>query len=257
MKKQLHLFFTAVMFFTRIPVPRNSSHNSATLQQSARYFPWVGLVVGGISAVALFLFRLVFSPALSILFSMIICILVTGSFHEDGFADVCDAFGGGWTKEKILSIMKDSRLGTYGVVGLISILSAKFLLLQELFLHYGFLQFSLIYLAAHSTSRLMAVTLMQQYPYVTDPDLSKSKPSADRKLTFTEMSVAVTGVILPFVFLNRLFLLAVLPPVLTRIYLGWYFNKWIGGYAGDCAGATQQVCEIFFYIGCILIWKFT
>ncbi len=72
------------------------------------------------------------SEDIAILASIIAGIFTTGAFHEDGFADVCDAFGGGWTKEKILMIMKDSRLGTYGVTGLIGILAAKFLLLKEL-----------------------------------------------------------------------------------------------------------------------------
>ncbi|OIR01306.1 cobalamin synthase [mine drainage metagenome] len=256
MRNQLNIFFTALMFFTRIPVPKNIDHSSDMLQKSARYFSWVGFVVGVIASGSLFLFHLLFSPALSVLFSMIISILITGAFHEDGFADVCDAFGGGWTKEKILLIMKDSRLGTYGVAGLIIILAAKFLLLLELLLNLNIIQCCSIYIAANSISRLMTVTIMQQYNYVADIDTSKSKPLANRKLTVTEMSIAVTGGLLPFLLLKPLFLLAIIPGIVARIFLGRYFNKWIGGYTGDCLGATQQVCEIFFYIGCILIWKY-
>ena len=131
MRYQLKLFFTALMFLTRIPVPRSIDHNSDMLQKSARYFSWVGMVVGGIAAIVWYACIHVLSPSLSIAFSMLASILATGAFHEDGFADCCDAFGGGWTKEKILTIMKDSRLGTYGVTGLIGILGFKFLLLTE------------------------------------------------------------------------------------------------------------------------------
>ena len=256
MRNQLNTFFTALMFFTRIPVPKKIDHSTDLLQKSARYFSWVGILVGSIAAGSLFLSHFLFSPALSVLFSMIISILTTGAFHEDGFADVCDAFGGGWSKEKILLIMKDSRLGTYGVVGLIGILAAKLLLLQELLLQMNIVPCCIIYIAANSFSRLMTISIMQQYSYVADIDTSKSKPLANRKLTPVEIVIAIAGAFLPFVFLKVIFLLAIIPSVLSGIYLGRFFNKWIGGYTGDCLGATQQVCEIFFYTGCLLIWKF-
>jgi len=257
MKKQLHYFLTAVMFLTRIPVPNIINHSSDMLQKSARYFTWVGLLVGAIAAMSYWLLQFIFSPALAIAFSMVISILTTGAFHEDGFADVCDAFGGGWTKEKILLIMKDSRLGTYGVVGIVCMLAVKFLLLLELIANAaGILQFVLMIIAAHAVSRLAGLTMMSQYHYVADLDTSKSKPVTTRKLTATELFIACIGAAIPFFFLSPALLLAVLFVVPVRLYLGWYFHKWIGGYTGDCLGATQQVSEIFFYIGCLIIWKF-
>jgi adenosylcobinamide-GDP ribazoletransferase len=257
MKKQLDIFFTALMFLTRLPVPRNIAHGADMLQRSARYFPWVGWVVGALTALVYWIAGLVFSPVVTLLLTMISSIFITGAFHEDGFADVCDAFGGGWTKEKILLIMKDSRLGTFGVTGLIGTLSLKFALLLELSaVFHSPLAFAALAIAAHSSSRLAALTVMQQYGYVTDPDQSKSKPMANRKLYTAELVVAITGGLLPFVFLPPVYLLALLPMVLVRLYLGWYFNKWIGGYTGDCLGATQQVCEIALYMGCLLVWKF-
>ena len=258
MKKQLDIFFTALMFLTRLPVPRNIGHGADMLQRSARYFSWIGWVVGGLTALVYWLAQYAFSPAISLLLMMVCSILVTGALHEDGFADVCDAFGGGWTKEKILLIMKDSRLGTFGVTGLLGVLSLKFaLLLQLASAFHTPLSFAFILIAAHSSSRLAAVTVMQQYAYVSDPEPSKSRPMANRKLFATEMIIAIAGGLLPFVFLQPVYLLALAPALLARLYLGWYFNKWIGGYTGDCLGATQQVCEIALYIGCLLIWKFT
>ena len=156
-KDQLAVFFTAMMFFTRIPVPENIDHSHGMLQRSARYFSWVGLLIGSISAIVFAVTGKLFSPNLAILFSILAGILTTGAFHEDGFADCCDAFGGGWTKEKILLIMKDSRLGTFGVIGLTGILSFKFLLLGELFNKTSLTELSLLMIAAHSSSRLMVV----------------------------------------------------------------------------------------------------
>jgi adenosylcobinamide-GDP ribazoletransferase len=257
MKKQLDIFFTAVMFLTRLPVPKRIDHSPIILQKSARYFPWVGMIVGLIAAATYTACVQILSPALSVFFSMIVSILTTGAFHEDGFADVCDAFGGGWTKEKILLIMKDSRLGTYGVIGLISILGLKFLLLFQLSGLYGMFTFVVLIITGNTSSRFAALTILQQYNYVSDPDTSKAKPLADRKLSFGEMVIAIVGGGLSFLLLKPVFLLAIIPIVFARLYLGNYFNKWIGGYTGDCLGATQQVCEIVFYLGSILIWKFT
>lgn len=279
MKHQWLLFKTALMFFTRIPVgtlPFKQAH----LQASARYFSWVGIVVGIVGAIVLVLANMLFSPALTILFSMIATILLTGSFHEDGFADCCDAFGGGWNKEKILTIMKDSRLGTYGVVGLILVLSLKFLLLLELMQFFPIELVAITLIAAHANSRFWATTIMQKLPYVQDIDSSKSKPLADRVLTYSEMAVLFLGVILPligvfvwfsvlnaavapiplsprfFLWLAGFIVLVQLPALILQRYAANYFKKWIGGYTGDCLGATQQVCEIAFYLGCLLLWKF-
>ncbi|WP_439504516.1 adenosylcobinamide-GDP ribazoletransferase [Sediminibacterium sp.] len=283
MKYQWLLFKTALMFFTRIPVgnlPFKQSH----LQASARFFTWVGLLVGIIGAITLVLADMIFSPALAILFSMIATILLTGSFHEDGFADCCDAFGGGWTNEKILTIMKDSRLGTYGVVGLILILSLKFLLLLELMQFFSIELVATVLITAHANSRFWATNIMQQLPYVQDIDSSKSKPLADRVLTMKEMAILLFGSLLSiavlfcllycqlplrlqqqipisfslnFILTLLLFIVSIqIPSFITQLFAAKYFKKWIGGYTGDCLGATQQVCEIAFYLGCLLLWKF-
>jgi len=253
MRYQLKLFFTALMFLTRIPVPRNIDHNSVMLQKSARYFSWVGIVVGGIAAIVWYACIHVLSSSLSIAFSMLASILTTGAFHEDGFADCCDAFGGGWTKEKILTIMKDSRLGTYGVTGLIGIIGFKFLLLTELAARIQPSQICVLLVAAHCTSRLMAVSIMQQYEYVQDPDQSKSKPGARRKLNTVELVIVLAGAIIPLLLLHPLLWLSVIPMIVTRWFAGRYFKKWIGGYTGDCLGATQQITEVVFYLAVLLI----
>lgn len=268
MKKEWRIFLTAVMFLTRIRVPASIDHRPEYLQQSPRYFPLVGWIVGGISVLSFLVFNKFFSENIALLASIIAGILTTGAFHEDGFADTCDGFGGGWTKEKILLIMKDSRLGTFGVIGLLSILSAKFLVLKELpkftpvslsntlniFLNYRV--FIGIILTGHSLSRFMGVTVIQQYAYVTADDGSKSKPVTTSRLSLPSLLVAALFGILPMVLLPPVFLFALLPVVLARFRMAAYFNKWIGGYTGDCLGAIQQVTEIVFYLSCYLIWTY-
>src|SRR6476660_1907869 len=99
MKRQLRIFFTALMFYTRIPCPKNIDHNTDYLNKASRYFHLVGWIVGSVAFGAFCLFNYLIGPEIAVLLSMIASILVTGAFHEDGFADVCDGFGGGWTKE--------------------------------------------------------------------------------------------------------------------------------------------------------------
>ena len=124
---ELQLFLAAVMFYTRIPVSQNVGYSEVSLQKSIRYFPLIGWIVGGLSALLFLGLSLLPLPTtVVVLLSMVASIWVTGAFHEDGFADVCDGFGGGWTKEKILAIMKDSRLGTYGAIGLFLLLLCPF-----------------------------------------------------------------------------------------------------------------------------------
>jgi adenosylcobinamide-GDP ribazoletransferase len=249
------------MFLTRLPVPHTTDHAPEYLEKAAKYFPLIGWIVGSISALVFLLFHSFLSIDLSVLASIIAGILTTGAFHEDGFADVCDAFGGGWTKEKILDIMKDSRLGTFGVIGLLSVLTTKFFLLKELsaLLISASSVLPLIgaFLAAHSLSRFMAVVAIQSSVYVFSDNKSKSKPLASRRLTGIELLSAAIFGLLPFLLLPFYFLLVIVPLLLTTFFLIRYFNKWINGYTGDCLGAIQQTTEVVCYLSILLLWKYT
>ncbi|HZP83894.1 MAG TPA: adenosylcobinamide-GDP ribazoletransferase, partial [Chthonomonadaceae bacterium] len=129
MRAQLHAFFTALMFLTRIPCPPWVDHAPDSLARSAVYFPVVGVLVGGLGALAYRLVACGYSPALAALAGLATTVLVTGAFHEDAFADVCDGFGG-WTPERRREIMRDSRVGSFGVVGLALLLGMKVALLS-------------------------------------------------------------------------------------------------------------------------------
>jgi adenosylcobinamide-GDP ribazoletransferase len=223
----------------------------------------MGWIVGGISVLTLLLCNEVLSIDLSILASIIAGILTTGAFHEDGFADVCDAFGGGWTKEKILDIMKDSRLGTFGVTGLLMILAAKFLLLKELVvivLNTGsspYLTLIGLIILSHALSRLMPVVAIQTSTYVFEEDKTKSKPLASHKLSLMEMLTAIFFAILPFLLLPMLAVVIVVPALLSAFLMSRYFKKWIGGYTGDCLGAIQQITELVCYLTLLILWTYT
>jgi len=261
-KKELRIFFTALMFYTRIPCPKWVDHSASYLNQSTRYFPLIGWIVGLLCVAVYYGAGCLFPTDISVIISMITGIFVTGAFHEDGFADACDGFGGGWTKEKILEIMKDSRVGTYAVVGLILLLGLKFCLLKALvpFIQNLPVLVFLTLTSAHALSRFMAVTMIFTHNYVRFTNDSKSKPVAEVGSKST-LLIATLLALLPLFalsfFLNQLILLLIVPFLyLIKIILARYFTKWIGGYTGDCLGATQQVCEIGFYIFTAVLWKF-
>jgi adenosylcobinamide-GDP ribazoletransferase len=253
MIKQVKIFFTAVMFFTRIPCPKWVDHSEEYLNKASMYFPLIGWIVGGFSALVFWVSALLFPVSIALIFSMITSILMTGAFHEDGFADVCDGFGGGWTKMKILEIMKDSRVGSYGVIGMILMLGTKFAALYQINVH--LIPVALI--AGHSLSRFASTTMIFTHSYVKENEDSKAKPLA-KKMAFSELVVAAVFGLLPLLlFRNYLFALAVIPVFVARWYLARYFVKWIGGYTGDCLGTLQQVTEVVFYLFIGLVsWKF-
>jgi adenosylcobinamide-GDP ribazoletransferase len=284
MKKEWKIFLTAVMYFTRIRVPASIGHSPEYLQKAPKYFPLMGWIVGAICSLVYLIFSTYISGDVGILASMIAGLLTTGAFHEDGFADTCDGFGGGWTKEKILLIMKDSRIGAFGAIGLLVILSSKFLLLKELLsftpqsvhggkdhasvetpvvlahaanLLFNHRYFILALFAGHSLSRLMPVLVVQLSVNVTDPDQNKSKPLTSTKLSPGELLMPIFFALAPFAFLSWHFLFTILPVGYITYELNAYFKKWIGGYTGDCLGAIQQVSEIVFYLGFIIIWRYT
>ncbi len=253
----MNLFFIALMFYTRLPVPANIGHNGTALSRATQFFPLIGWIIGGTGAATLWVSSLVFSPELAVLLSMIATIYATGAFHEDGFADMCDGFGGGWTKVQILTIMKDSRLGTYGVTGLGLLLAVKFFsLINLLILSEVGLILALQYVTAHSLSRFVAATVIAALPYAREDLDAKAKPVA-QGISTAQLAVAGVFGLIPLlalvVFTTNIWWLLVLPVVAAvRWRLVWLFRKKLGGYTGDCLGATQQLVEIAIYLTMII-----
>ncbi|MDD5268587.1 MAG: adenosylcobinamide-GDP ribazoletransferase [Methylococcales bacterium] len=244
----LKLFLLALSFYTRLPGPQSQDYTK--LPQAVLYLPLVGWLVGGIVALNFYLADLLWPQATAVILALIIGIFLTGAFHEDGFADVCDGFGGGWSKQRILEIMKDSYIGVYGVVGLLLIFLLKISLLG------GMLPAAvpLVLLAGHSISRLPPLLLMQRYNYARNNDSKAS--GAVYKPSLQELAVATAIALLPLALLPALCVLAIIPVLVVNRYLGRYFYRNIGGYTGDCLGASQQIAETVFYLCVSALWTF-
>ncbi|MDP3538068.1 MAG: adenosylcobinamide-GDP ribazoletransferase [Azonexus sp.] len=250
LRRELEYFFGALRFFTRLPVPGWVGHSTEALNRSARYFPAVGLLIGGIGALVYLGAALFWPPMVAVLLSMAATIYATGAFHEDGLSDTVDGLGGGWEKLRILEIMKDSRVGSYGVVAMVLALIGKFTLLSAL--NPALVPFAL--LAGHALSRFCATVLLASMDYVREDLLSKAKPLATR-LSGGEMLFALLFVLVALALLPIEKVLAACGlAALATYWLAAKFKRWLGGYTGDCLGATQQASEIAFYLGLLASW---
>ena len=242
---ELRYFFTALGYFTRVPVPRWVGYEPRWLNAAARYFPLVGVLVGALGALVYLAAQRVLPAGVAVLLSMVATLVATGAFHEDGLADCCDAFGGAYRRDDVLRIMHDSRIGAFGAIGLVVALALKWQTLAAL----PPLRAATLMIAAHAASRACAISYLMTLDYVRDE--GKAKPVAQRMRVGAWLVACAFG--LPWLFWPAwpdwragLATLVVLGGL--RWALGRYFVRRIGGYTGDCLGFAQQVFEIAIYL---------
>jgi len=252
MRKEMQIFFTALMFYTRIPCPGWVKHDPDYLNQATKYLPLIGWIVGGSAALAFYLSATLFPKSIAIIASIAASIFITGGFHEDGLADVGDGFGGGWTRKKILEIMKDSRIGTFGALAIGLALALKFFSLMEIPSYY----IPIVLIIGHSMSRTASVVVVYFYEYARSNESSKSKPVAKGTGKIALIIALVVGLLPLSLLKTPLALTICIPPLIVMIGMAHYFNRWIGGYTGDCLGAIQQISELSIYMYFLVIWRF-
>ena len=245
--EQGQLLLIAIGFFTRIPIPEGIAFSTQRLNHANRYFGLVGLLVGVFSAGIYVISSWFLPPSIALLISMSASLLITGAFHEDGLADVFDGFGGGMTVEKKLTIMKDSRLGTYGTSALILSLLIKFMVLWQLANKAAWLPVIAL-ITMHTLSRIGAVSLMYNYPYVRLEDLSKSRSVATKQSRGDLTILLLTGLLVLLWLPLNVALALFLSAFIGRQICGYWFSRQLGGYTGDCLGAAQQIIEILGYL---------
>jgi adenosylcobinamide-GDP ribazoletransferase len=253
---QVRLFFIALQFFTRVPIPQWTGFQPEWLHQSARYFPLVGAVVGLWSSAVLWLAMLVFPNGVSVVLAMAASIWLTGGFHEDGLADTCDGLGGAVSRERALEIMKDSRLGSYGALGLFLMLGLKAATLVGLADTDPTLAVTAL-VWAHLASRAAPVWLMHAMPYGGDAAHAKAKPLATQ-IRASELAMALITVVLAsglWAWLRPDDIPLLLGALVTGTGLTFamqsMLERRLGGYTGDNLGATQQVVEVGALLACL------
>ena len=198
-------------------------------------------------AATLYFGSMVFPWAVTVIAAIVVRLLITGALHEDGLADFLDGFGGGGDRNRILAIMKDSHIGTYGVLGLILYLS---LLAAALYSMPPMIA-ALAVCAADPFSKMVSSQLVNMLPYARREEEAKNKAIYRKPSLAAGLSLTVQG-LLPMVLLiwltsiNWLYLIAIPPLVMYFLYL--LMLRKIKGYTGDCCGAVCLLVELTVYL---------
>jgi adenosylcobinamide-GDP ribazoletransferase len=251
----------AFTFLTRLPLYGLAAHSPDDLARAAPWFPVVGLVVGLAGALAYVVAAMLWTLVLAVIISASVTVWMTGAFHEDALADAFDGFGGGWTREQVLAIMKDSRVGAYALVGMLLTLAAKVAALSAIALASGTEASSSVaraLIAAHVLARWSSVPLLWRLPYVR-PSADGERPSAGRPFvagaSAQDMLAAtsIAGAIAAALLGGRAAGVCVVAVGVTWA-ASRYFTRRIGGITGDALGAANQLVELSVYLALAAHW---
>ena len=239
----------ALQFLTRIPIPGNVPFSEDRFAYTPRYYPLVGAIVGVLCAITVLISSFLFNINVAVALMMMFSVLLTGAFHEDGLADTFDGVGGGLTRDKALSIMKDSRLGTYGTLALVMILLLKFTALSSLAVQ----AIAIGLIAGHGLSRLSSVAVMASSHYVRDHGTGKPVANGIDKLSLVIASTTgLACLLLVLISLSfSMMICGLIGLVIGHGLMRCVYARKLGGYTGDTLGAVQQVSEVGFYVGLV------
>lgn len=245
----LKRILAAITMFTRLPLWRLCSIPKEYYEHVVPLWPLVGWITGGTMALAFYFAHLAGIPdGVAVALSLLCRVMLTGALHEDGFADFCDGFGGGTSREKTLAIMKDSHIGTYGVLGL----ALYYLLLWNILTYVLAQNTVLIIIAADSICKYVSSTIIYFLPYARNESESKNRlvyagvPSSERFISL------IIG-ILPAVLIGCISI--IIPAIAATVVASILFiimKRRINGYTGDCCGATFVITETTFYFALLL-----
>lgn len=243
----------ALVFFTRLPFWRLKAFQVAPeyFSQVINYWAVVGWLTGGVMATSLWLASQVFPYFVAIIIALLSRLLITGALHEDGLADFFDGFGGGNTKERILAIMKDSHIGTYGVISLIFYFLLFYSLLLQLPLHWACLSI----LIADPFCKYISSQMTRFLSYARTAETSKSKTVYQKMSLKALFMSSIFGLVPLFLVPDMKWMLAIIFPILTFIGLIILMKKKIQGYTGDCCGAMFLLCELSLYLGIVIVYQ--
>ena len=242
----------AFIFFTRLPFWRIREVPAESFKHVVNYWPLVGWLTGTITAVTLWLTSMILPVGIAVLLALVCRLFVTGALHEDGLADFFDGFGGGTTRERTLAIMKDSHIGSYGVIALLF----YFLLLWSLLGAIPLPLVCFVIVAGDVWSKLVASQLINVLPYARKEEESKNKTVYNRMGWQSFLISLIFGATPLLVLLPVNLWIAALFPLFIFFVLYRMMKKRLQGYTGDCCGATVLLCELSFYLGVVIIYNY-
>ena len=237
----------AFIFFTRLPFWRLKEVPSECFKHVVPYWPWVGWLTGGIMVIVLWTCAQFMPISLAWILAIITRLFATGCLHEDGLADFFDGFGGGTTRERTLAIMKDSHIGTYGVISLI----IYFSLMLEMH-HLPLPLLCTLIICGDCWGKLCASQLINFLPYARKEEDSKAKVIYNR-MSSKELFICIMGGTLPLWLLPLSLWGALVAPCLILAFLILLMKRRLQGYTGDCCGATFLMCEMAFYLSALIL----
>lgn len=246
--------WAALIFFTRLPFWRLHQPPKECYSTVVEHWPLVGWLTGGVMAAVLWLGSMVMPWTVTVCVAIVTRLLLTGALHEDGLADFFDGFGGGGNnRQRILDIMKDSHIGTYGVLGLGLYLLLLFCCLSSLTPRMA----ALAVLAADPYAKMVTSQLVIMMPYARREEEAKAKVVYRKITALRGVSLAFQG-LLPlalFIWLTGAsWETLVFIPALTMYFLYLLIWRKLHGYTGDCCGAVCLLVELTFYLTLVVGW---
>jgi adenosylcobinamide-GDP ribazoletransferase len=249
MKRTARLFLVAVQFLTRVPVVWSGNLLSESLRDATIFFPVVGLLIGlGAAGLNLILWRHVSRDVVVVVILIYLAVL-TGGLHEDALADAADGFGAGWSKEQILSIMRDSRIGSFGALAVTLSLLARYVFLSRLPRE----TFDSFLVAGQVLSRWTTLPLGFFLPAARDDNGEGARVAG--KIRPVPLAVGtLLALAIVFLLLGTIrFLWTALASLAVTAATGVYYRKRLCGVTGDCFGATCQIAEAAIYLTGVLL----
>ena len=241
--KILYDIGASFMFFTRIPFWRIFRVPTDSFRRTVNYWPLTGWLTGGILILTYWGCSHFLPLPAALLLAILSRVLLTGALHEDGLADFFDGFGGGTSRQKTLEIMKDSHIGTYGVIGLIFYFGLLYTLLSAL--PYPFVY--AVIAAGDPWCKFIASQVINFLPYARKEEESKNKTVYTRMKAGNILFALGTGILPGILFLPDLYWAAAAAPMAIFLLLVLLMKRKIAGYTGDCCGALFLLCELSFY----------
>jgi adenosylcobinamide-GDP ribazoletransferase len=250
LRAELAALGLAWQFLTRVPLPVAVAPSRRRMARSLRYLPAAGAAVGIVAAAVLLAAGIVLPAVPAVLISTAAAAALTGALHEDGLADTLDGLGGA-DKPRALQIMRDSRIGSFGAVGLGLTLALKVAALAAL----PALVAAAALVAGHAASRLSAVVVIATGRYLRPKGTARfTERGVGRAGLAIAMGTGLAALVLPGLAAGAGAVLAgVAGLALGHLLARALFERRLGGYTGDCLGATQQLSEAGFYLG-VLAW---
>ena len=241
LRREVGRYFAAQQFLTRLPVPGWTPYEERELAASLKWFSVVGVVVGGSVGAVTVALRHTITPTFAAIVAVGFGAILTGAFHEDGFADTCDAFGG-YTVERRREIMRDSRVGTFGALSLIVLFAAKVSALSTVAATESSWRVVGVALCAHTASRAATVLAVRLIPPVDDP----TSKTAAYQTTWTGVVFALVVPAVPVAVLVLRWDATLAAGAIILVIEGsrWFFRPFSGGVTGDGLGAVNQVAEV-------------